>query len=114
MSLSFSLRLGKCFLLLVAILALLGVQRCTERVADRMSTVHSAPASYEASAVLPVAYVMPEPWADTARTGGASHLRRKASPRNRWLPAQPAYFRSLPRKPSQHVLDSLSARARQV
>jgi hypothetical protein len=104
-------------LLLVAILSLLGIQRCTQLVTERMSTVHPAPASHSASAVLSVAYVMPfssrrwapRPVADTGRVGGLDHLRRKATPRNRWLPAQPAYLRGLHRRPSQHVLDSAAA-----
>jgi hypothetical protein len=115
MTFSLVLRFSKIFWLALLLMALLGVQRCTERLADRMTSCAPAPAGHELRAVLPVSYLMPVssrqwlPLADTARRGGLDHLRRKASPRSRWLPAQPAYLPPLHRRPRQHLLDSLAA-----
>ena len=114
-TLSIVFRCGKITWLFLLFLAALGLQRCTERVAEQMSTCSPAPAGHELRATLPVAYLMPPsprqwvPLADTSRAGGPDHLRRKASPRSRWLPAQPAYLPPLHRRPRQHLLDSLAA-----
>jgi hypothetical protein len=122
MSIKFCFRLAKVCGLLLLLMAALGVQRCTEGVAARMS--YTAPAARPRPvAVLPVAYILPTApkvlrqfaqLLDTGRVGGPSHLHRKANPRNRWLPAQPAYLPGLPPRPPQHVLDSLAALARRA
>jgi hypothetical protein len=112
----------KVVIFCVLLLGALGWQRscnAQQPLAPPAFYIHAAPVEAGA-AVVPVAYRIPAPsrrwfinadlyrFADTARLGGAAHLACKASPRNRWLPAQPAYFRSLPRRPPQRVLDSLA------
>jgi hypothetical protein len=112
------LRKLKVAALLVLLLALLGFQRsCTESAPTPPTCTLTAPAAQRPEAVLPVFYRVPVrsrqwvpvPVADTGRAGGPAYLLRKASPRSRWLPAQPAYLPPLQRRPKQRVLDSTAA-----
>jgi len=105
--------------LLLLLLGGLVVQRSCDGPTVPPPFSAAAPAHWpEPVAIVPASLLMPHPagvWVrlldSTHRAGSRSHLARKAAPRSRWLPAQPAYFSHLHRRPPQSYLDSLARAA---
>jgi hypothetical protein len=106
------------FLLLLLLAGLVLQRSCSDSPALPPAYCSVPATSSDVVAIVPASLVLPAPsgrWVrllDSARLAGSrSHLARKASPRSQWLPAQPAYFSRLHRRPPQSFLDSLARAA---